>query len=160
MTTVFIYAIIAIILFVAAFITKRRFGLLGLALAAGSILNGIWAYDAGLVAGLFGVPSTFLTSAIVSVIVILLPAIVLLFHGSTYRTLLGRIIGASLFTVLAISFMIEPLSHALIVQGVGSDIYTGLLSARANIIGVGLIVAIIDLFLTKPAHFSGKHHKR
>ena len=73
--------IIIILLFFAAFITKKRFGLLGLALAAGSILSGIWSYEAGLIPSLFNIPSGSLTSAVVSSVIILLPAGVLLFHG-------------------------------------------------------------------------------
>jgi hypothetical protein len=159
MAIILIYFIVAVGLFVSAFITKRRFGLLGLALAAGSILSGIWGYDAGLVASLFGIPANPLTVAAVSALLVLLPAAVLLFHGNKYKTLIGRVIGASLFTLLATAFLIEPLSHVLVPQGIGAEIYRWLLLNKNMIIGVGLIVAIIDLFLTKPAHLSSKHHK-
>jgi len=159
MEIIIAFLIIIIALFIAAFITKRRFGLLGLALAAGSILSGIWVYDAGLVAGLFGIPNNFLSAFAISALIVLLPAVVLLFHGDTYKTLVGRIIGASLFTLLATAFLIEPLSHVLMPQGISADIYRWLEANKNLIIGAGLIVAVIDLFLTKPAHLSSKHHK-
>lgn len=154
-----IYLALLIGLFVAAFVMKRRFGLLGLALAAGYMLSSIWGYDAGLVAGVFSVQFTPLSSAIVSCIVILLPAVLLLFHGNTYKTIVGRVIGAALFAVLAMAFLIEPLSHVIVVQGFGSNVFYWLLANKNTLIGIGLVAAIIDLFLTKPAHSSDKHHK-
>ncbi len=159
MEIIVIYLIIAIALFIAAFITKRRFGLLGLALAAGSILSGIWGYDAGLVASLVGVPSNAYTTAALSVLIILLPAVILLFHGTKYKNLIGRIVGATLFTLLATAFLIEPLSHIMMPQGFGVEVFKWLTDNQKMIIGFGLILAVVDLFLTKPIHLLGKHHK-
>jgi hypothetical protein len=159
MEVILICIVIAILLFGAAFITRRRFGLLGLALAAGSLLSGIWGFDAGLVAGSLGIPSGAVTSAVILALIVLLPAGVLLFHGYTYKTLVGRIIGASLFTLLALAFLIEPLGHVLVLQGFGADVYLWLANNRTAIIGVGLIIAVVDLFLTKPAHLSGRRHE-
>lgn len=159
MQVVLICIIISVALFVAAFVAKRRFGLLGLALATGSLLSGIWGYDAGLVASGFGIPSGPLSSAIIFALIVLLPAGILLFHGYTYKTLISRVIGASLFTVLALAFLIEPLGHVLILQGYGADIYNWLANNRTFIIGAGLIVAVVDLFLTKPISSSDKKSK-
>jgi hypothetical protein len=160
MGVLLVYLAVAVILFIAAFITRRRFGLLGLALAAGSLLNGIWGYEAGLVAGVFNAPTTPVANAAISCIVILLPAVLLLFHGDKYKSLIGRVIGALLFTLLAMAFLIEPLSHALILQGFGSDVYSWLANNSMSVIGVGLILAIIDLFLTRPGHEHSDHHKK
>lgn len=160
MEVILVCAIIALALFVSAFITKRRFGLLGLALAAGSLLSEIWGYDAGLIASVLGFPSGPLTSAVITALIILLPAVILLFHGYTYKSLIGRIIGASLFTLLALALLVEPLGRILVLQGFGSDVYTWLVNNRSIIIGVSLIVAVIDLFLTKPAHLSDKRRGR
>lgn len=150
---------IAIVLFIAAFITKRRFGLLGLALSAGSILSGIWDYNAGLIASCLGIPSTPMTSAIILAVIILLPAVVLLFHGYTYKTLVGRLVGASLFTLLALAFLVEPLEHTIVLNGFGLNVYTWLVENRTVIIGFGLAVAVVDLFLTKPAHLSDRRSR-
>lgn len=157
MDVIFIFIIVAVVLFAAAFISKRRFGLLGLALATGSLLSGIWGFDAGLVANLFGLPTGSYTTAGILAIIVLLPAGVLLFHGNTYKTMIGRIIGASLFTLLAIAFLVEPLSSILIPQGLGADVYGWVANNKDMIIGAGLIAAVVDLFLTKPAHYSNKH---
>ena len=158
MEIVIVYFILSVALFAAAFVTKRRFGLLGLALAAGSLLSSIWGFDASLVAGFFGFHSGPLTDAIVSSVLVVLPAGLLLFHGYTYKTLIGRAVGAGMFTVLAIAFLAEPLSHVLIANGPAVGAYTLLLKNRMTIIGVGMVTSVIDLFLTKPA--SDKHRKR
>jgi hypothetical protein len=150
MIVIAIYMLIACTLFTLSFIARRRFGLLGLALAAGSLLSGIWGYDAELVAGFLGAPSGPLTSAVVLSIIVLLPASALLFHGYAYKKLIGRIIGAILFTVLALAFLIEPLGHALVPQGFGENAYLWIESNRAVIIGWGMIIAVVDIFLTKP----------
>lgn len=160
MNVIIICLAVTVLIFVAAFITRRRFGLLGLALAAGSILSGIWGYDIGLEASAFGAPSGTLTAAVVSCLIILFPAGILLFRGDKYKTLVGRIIGASLFTLLAVAFLIGSLSNAIAPQGFGSEIFTWLVNNRTTIIGAGLTLAIFDLILTKPAHFPSTHHKK
>lgn len=159
MEIIIICVVIAILLFASAFITRRRFGLLGLALAAGSLLSGIWGYDAGLIASGLGIPTGSLTTAITMAVLVLLPAVVLLFHGYTYKTYVGRVIGASLFTLLALAFLIEPLGHVLMPTGFGADVYSWLNINREAIIGFGLIVAVVDLFLTKPAHLSDRRRR-
>lgn len=160
MDIILICLAVAALLFGAAYITKRRFGLLGLALASGSILSGIWGYDAGLISSSLGFPSSAVNSAIILSLIILLPSGVLLFHGNTYKTLVGRVIGASFFTILALAFLIEPLGRVLTLQGFGLDVFSWLVGNRTVIIGIGLIVAVVDLFLTRPAHLSDRRHER
>ncbi len=152
MNVVIIFIVLAIFLFVSAFITRRRFGLLGLALAAGSILSTIWSFDAGLVVSSLGIfPSGPLTTAITLSLIVLLPAIVLLFHGYTYKNIVGRIIGATLFTFLALAFLVEPLGFALPLEGVGANIYGEFVKDKEVIISIGMVAAVVDLFFTKPA---------
>lgn len=160
MNVVLTFSILAVILFISAYITRRRFGLLGLALAAGSILSGLWSYDADLVVGATGLfPSGPLTTAITLSLIVLLPSGILLFHGYTYKNVLGRIFGAFLFTVLALAFLVEPLGHALTLEGFGVDVYNQLVQNKDLIIGLGLVLAVVDLFLTKPAHLANKKSK-
>jgi hypothetical protein len=161
MQVVIICAAITILLFAAAFVTRRRFGLLGLALAAGSILSGIWGSTASLIVGAAGFNDTPTTTGITLAILVLLPSIVLLFHGATYKGILSRIIGAALFTLLALAFLIDPIGHLLTLQGYGATFYDWLVNHKALIIGSGLILAVVDLFFTKAPTFShnskGKH---
>lgn len=162
MNVVIVFALLAILLFVSSFVAKRRFGLLGLALAAGSILSTIWSFDAGLVVGALGiVPAGPLTTAATLSLIVLLPAIVLLFHGYTYKNLVGRTIGATLFTLLALAFLVEPLGFALPLEGFGANVYSGLVQYKEAIISIGMILAVVDLFFTKPASpLIGRKSKR
>jgi hypothetical protein len=151
MIVVAIFAALAVALFLGAFMSKRRFGLLGLALTAGATLSNIWSYDAGLVVSSTGlVPDGPLTNAIALSLIVLLPAIVLLFHGYTYKENAARVIGSLLFMMLALAFLVEPIGFALPLQGVAADVYNWLVANRELIISIGVVLAIIDLFFTKP----------
>lgn len=152
--------VVVLAIFISAYMTKRHFGLLGLAMAVGSILSGIWAYEAGLVAGIFGISSNPVSSAIIAAIITLLPCYLLLPRARAYKTALGRLLGAGLFTALAVAFLIGPFSNILILQGSAAEIYRQVLGYKDLIIGVGLIVAILDLLLTKSAESSEKKHER
>lgn len=152
MIVISIFVLIAVALFVGAFITRRRFGLLGLALTAGATLSTIWSYDAGLVVSATGlVPAGPLTNAVALSLVVLAPAVVLLFHGYTYKNIIPRVIGSLLFTVLALAFLVEPIGYALPLQGIAADAYNWLATNKNLIISIGVVLAVIDLFFTKPA---------
>jgi hypothetical protein len=157
MNVVVVFAILAVVLFVGAYISKRRFGLLGLALAAGSILSTIWNYDAGLIVSAIGIiPEGPVTTAVTLSLIVVLPAILLLFHGYTYKHIIGRLVGAFLFTVLTLAFLVEPLGYVFTVEGSGSEAYMWLLNNKDVIISIGMIIAVVDLFFTKPAHLAEK----
>jgi len=161
MIVIIVFAVIAIALFAGAFLSKRRFGLLGLALTAGATLSMIWNDTAGLmIAGTGLVPDGPYTNAIALSIVVLLPAILLLFHGYTYKGTLPRIIGSALFTILALAFLVEPIGFALPLTGVANDVYSLLAENKNTIISVGVILAVVDLFFTKPAPKKSREHHR
>jgi hydrogenase/urease accessory protein HupE len=148
MLTLGVFAGLAILLFAGAFVSKRRFGLLGLALTAGATLSTIWSYDAGLVISSTGlVPDGEITTAVTLSLIVLLPAIVLLFHGYAYKSVFGRVIGALLFTCLALAFLLQPVSLALPQEATVEIIKD---NYRDVIISVGVVFAVIDLFFTKP----------
>jgi len=102
---ILIFAGVAVLLFTGAFISKRKFGLLGLALTAGATISAIWSYDAGLVVSGLGIlPKGEVTQAVTQSLVVLLPAIILLFHGYSYKNIIARITGSLMFTILALAF--------------------------------------------------------
>ena len=161
MNAVIVLPIIAISLFLAAYITKRRFGLLGLALGAGATLSGIWSYDAGLVVGSLGIfPSGPITTAFTLSAIVLLPSVILLFHGFTYKNFISRTIGAFLFMMLAMAFLVQPLGYAITIEGIGGDFYNWVDQYKNVIISVGMILAVGDLFFTKSASSLEKKAKR
>ncbi len=160
MNVAIVFGIVMLLLFALAYVTKRRFGVLGLALAAGSMLSGLWAAkltplvrDAGLV-----VDSPPLIT-LVSVVLVLLPAIVLLFSGPSYQDTPRRVVGALLFASLAFALLIEPLGSALVLQGQGKQVYDFFADNQVYIVTVGLVIAIIDLLSTHTsrAHKTPKH---
>lgn len=160
MNVAIVFGIVLLLLFGLAYLTKRRFGVLGLALAAGSMLSELWAAqltplvrEAGLV-----VQNPPLIT-LVSVALVLLPATFLLFSGPSYRDTGRRVLGAFLFAALAFALLIEPLGSALVLQAEGRTIYEFFSENRVYIVTVGLIIAVVDLLgaHTARAHKVPRH---
>jgi hypothetical protein len=161
MIVVVVFGAVIAGLFAAAYFSKRRFGLLGLALTAGATLSSMWSYDAGLVVSSLGVvPEGPTTQAVTLSLVTLLPTVLLLFHGYTYKKKLGRIVGSLLFTALAVAFLVEPIGYVLPLEGTGADVYEWLKANREVIISIGVLLAVFDLFLTKPVKTLEKESKK
>lgn len=161
MIPIVVFAGIALVLFLGAYISKRRFGLLGLALTAGATLSTLWSYDAGLVVSSTGlVRDSAITQAATQSLVVLLPAILLLFHGYAYKNHVSRVIGSLLFTVLALAFLVVPIGNALPLDGIGAQMYGMLKDYKDVIISAGVVLAVVDLFFTKPAHLAEKSDKK
>ncbi len=163
MNVVATFAVIGLALFLWAYVTKRRFGLLGLALAAGSMLSTIWAPTITKAISVHGfVVMNSLTNSFVLSAIVLAPAILILLHGAKYQGSLTRLIGALMFTVLALALLVEPLGYALpLTNQTGVEAYNWLTNNKQMIIGVGLVLAVIDMFLTRPpAHRDGRRNKR
>ncbi len=146
----------ALILFAAAFFSHRRFGLLGLGLAAGYVLSGLWLSTAEFMVSVTGiVPSGIVTNFVATAILILLPPVILMMHGYSYSSLTGRLIGASLFTVLAVAFLAEPITKAIILDGVGLQAMSWISTNAGMIIGVGVMAAVFDVSITPNASGRG-----
>lgn len=145
-------------LFVVAFVTKRRFGVLGLALATGALMSSLWVGDLTPIIAETGVqlikPPL---ESVVSAGLILLPAALLLLSGPTYRPGLSRSIGALLFMAFAGVLLLEPLGSALVIDGIGQTVYESLTAYRSQIITVCLIIALLDILGTKTPKLSSKH---
>lgn len=157
MTGLPLYLVIMIVLFVAAFVFKRRFGVLGMGLAVGAILSDIWTDSLIDLAGQNGIIIESYGPMAVSLIVVMAPVVALFFKGYSCRPLLLRLISSAMFAVLAMAFLIEPLSHSVVVSGPGAELFNMLLEKRNLIIGVGLALAVVDFLLAKPAHKG--HHR-
>lgn len=159
MNVAIVFGVVLVLLFALAYFTKRRFGVLGLALAAGSMLSELWAVQLTPVvrdAGLIVQNPPLIT--IVSVVLVLLPAIFLLFSGPGYHDTFKRVIGAFLFAALAFALLIEPLGSALVLQAEGRMVYEFFNDNRVYIVTAGLIIAIFDLLGTHTAR-TPKHSK-
>lgn len=159
MSVAIVLLVVLAILFALAYLTKRRFGVLGLALAAGSVLSGLWTkeaasfiYDAGV--NLVSPP----LDAVVAAVLVLLPAILLLFSGPTYKEMSKRLIGAAAFALLALAFLLPVLGDALVLVGDSRKVYDFIAEYRVWIVTAGLTFALFDLLATKsPKAIKEKH---
>lgn len=159
MNVLIILAIIFGVLFALAFLTKRRFGVLGLALTAGATLSGLWTSELTPYvqqAGLELVAPPLET--VVAAILTLLPAVALLFSGPTIHKMPQKIFGAALFALLALAYMLEPLGDALILEGQGKVVFEYLTQYHVWIITVGILYALFDLLFVKTPKIDKEHH--
>ncbi len=146
-------------LFVMAYFTKRRFGVLGLALAGGATLSGLWARD--LTPYIERVGVNIIAPPMETVVaagMTLLPAIILLFSGPSYSKKSQRVIGAGAFALLAVAFLLEPLGNALVITGEGVAYYTWLTENRIWIITAGLLFALFDILTVKTPKLEKSGH--
>lgn len=150
--TLVIVIIIAALLYFMAYSARRRFGVLGLGLAAGTVLvravgGDVSAYIAGNRVPV--APLTYETTAIVALT--LLPALLLLAGGPTYIKKKQARMGALLFAILATLLILGPLT----VELPTNDVYVRqFLEATAKwqgyITAIGVAVAVMDVLMYKP----------
>lgn len=159
MNTIIILALLFLALALASFFSKRRFGNLGLALAAGSLLSVAWAQDASYIVSSLGlVPVGPMTVAVSNIAVLLLPSVILLFKGKKYGNIVSRIIGSIAYGLLGVTLALPYVQ--MLSTAVGSQEVVQLLTANKNIIiGACLSYAVVDLLLVKPAAKTGKKSK-
>lgn len=156
MNVALVFIIVLALLFALAFITKRRFGVLGLALAAGAMLSSLWAESLTPIfvnAGVMIEKPPMIT--VVSVALVLLPAVLLLFSGPSYKDLPMRLAGAFLFAALALALLVEPLGSAMVLVGDSKLVYDFFVDNRVYIVTVGLVLALLDILATR----TSKHHR-
>ncbi|MDN5819513.1 MAG: hypothetical protein L0H36_01265 [bacterium] len=147
-----IFVILLVAMFILSYLTKRRFGVLGLALAAGAMLSDLWAEKLTPYVAESGVVNlqTPPLAVLVAVLIVILPAILLLFLGGpTYKSKLLRFVGSAAFAILALALVVGPLDGTLALDGVSQQIYDFVFDNRVWIVTAGLIYAIWDLVITR-----------
>lgn len=150
MSALLVFVVLLLALFALAFFTKRRFGVLGLALCAGALLNGSWTSSLTPIIEQQGV--TLIAPPLASVVAMTLtlaPALLLLFSGPSYTKLPGRIAGSAIFALLAFVFLLEPLASALVLDQASRQAYGTVQQFGNLIIVAGIGAALIDLLLTR-----------
>ncbi len=158
MSFLVVFLIIIAALFATAFFTKRRFGVLGLALAAGAMLSTLWVGDlTPIIASAGFVLIKPPLESVVAAALILFPATILLVSGPTYSTMSQRVVGASVFAILATALLLQPMGSALVIDGVGKTIYDLFVEYRSVIISICLMLAVFDLLIAKTPK-APKHH--
>ena len=161
MNIAFIFAITFVALFALVFFTRRRFGLLGFALAVGSILSELWSKDVTPLvqsAGVELVAPPLVT--VVAAAILLLPALILIIKAPAHKHLLQRLVSAAAFAALAIALLLPVFGDALVLEGEGMAIYETLVNYRPWIVTGGLVYALVDIFMARGGRssHSNKEH--
>lgn len=155
-----LFGIIVLIVALVAFLSARRFGVLALALAAGSVLAGLWAdwLNELLKSSQIVVPGLPL-GVLAEVILLIAPLAVLLFSGPKYRGRLVLIFSALAIGLLVVAFLIQPLGEFLVLQGDALVFYEWVSGVWQYVVTIGLILGVIDLFLlhTRKPKDGSKH---
>lgn len=139
-------------LFALAFITGRRFGTLGLGIAAGTLLATQTVLPLESVFQLFQQYLGGISPAQATTILLLLaPSIILMFSGGPkYHSAKGRIIGALLYTIMA-GFAILPFVMSQI--DIPDEIKNIVMTSHTFALAIGVVIAVLDCFLIR-------NHKR
>ena len=138
--------IILIALFGLALISGRRFGFLGLGLAAGTLLAGqttVWLEDVLMVFKQYLGDISPAQAAVM--LLALAPSLVLMFTGPKYKSLKGRILGAIMYTAMA-GFAILPFVLSSIDIPVEAKNFV--VTAYTTAIAAGIVASVVDIFLT------------
>jgi len=147
-----IVIVVAVVLFGLAFLSKRRFGMHGLALVAGATLAALWGETfAVLVASAGVLPYGIPAEPLVMIVLTVAPGLMLLLRGKKYKNIGGRTFGAIMFTALALALIVTPLSILLPLDAASSVAYATILQYKSLIIGGGIVVAVLDILFAKTA---------
>lgn len=145
-----IVGIFTAVLFLASFLTKRRVGLLGLALAAGYVLAQLWTQDLTPLVASAGIeiikPPL---SSLVATILTLLPAVLLFFHGASTKGKVLRIVHSLVFAGLGVALLMEPLGAALVIDDQAKPVYDFLKQYNMIFITAGIALSVVDLMMGK-----------
>lgn len=160
MSFLVVLGVLFLILFIFPYVTKRRLGTLGLALGAGWVLSELWSKDvSGLVADAGVTMTAPPLESVVSVVLVLVPALLVLHRGPVTHAKWRRVIGAGLFALTALALLLPVLQTGLVIDGPGQGIYDFLAHNRATIVTVGFVAAVLDVFFTKSVKEPKPHDK-
>jgi hypothetical protein len=149
MSYILVFVALAALLFALSYIVKRRFGVLVLALLAGSLLANLWTADlTPLVASTGIVTVRPPLSSIVALVVTLAPAFVLFLGGPVAHGKHERLVGSLIFAIVATMLSLNWINDALVIEGAGKVLHDILLEYQALILTVGVIAAIVDVLMT------------
>lgn len=138
---------VAVLLFALSFVTKRRFGVLGLGLAAGVLLSHEVAIDVASFLQYMDIPVeplSYQTTAVVLLTII--PALILLLAGPRYHSARMRLIGSVGFGLFGAVLLLPPLSQNLSLSSPATASLVSSVAANSPlIIAVCVIVAVLDM---------------
>ncbi len=155
-----IIIVILLALFALAFLTKRRFGILGLGLAAGALLATQLTRSVSLLLDQNDIPVAPLTSlAVASMLLTLLPALVLLISGPKYSQRSHAIFGSLAFALMGTLLLLGPLTTSLPIELSLRGFFNEIAKYQSSILAVAISLAVVDVWLTHTLHPSHKKKK-
>lgn len=158
--TLIVIATLIVILFLLAFMSKRRFGTLGLALAAGALLaSHLTMWLSGLIAESAFETGSLSAKSAAAIVLTLLPAVVLLFSGPAYTTRLPALIGAVAFALMGTLLIIGPLTLSLPTDTASRDVLLFISRYNDILLVIAIVGAVADAWLTHNIK-SPKHSKK
>lgn len=146
---IMVICMIIAMLFLLGLFSKRRFGILGLALASGALLSSTLAKDTSIFIANLEIPTgniPYLTVA--KMLLIILPPFLLLLSGPAYSNRKKSILGAACFALLGTLLLLGPISEIVPYDDSARSLLNTV-APYSNISLAALIgVAIIDTWLT------------
>ena len=132
-------------LFALMFFSRRRYGVMGLALAAGAMMSSLWVSDLTPLVAKAGVVSVQPPlESIVAAGLTLIPAALLLFSGPSYHKPASRMVGSVLFALLAILLLLDTLQSAVVIDGTGKVVFDALFQWKTMGVTFLLVAAVFD----------------
>ena len=142
--------IILFFLFGVAFLSKRRFGTLGLGLTAGALLASRSSRDVAIVLQQNNVSLFDLSSvSLAAIILTLLPALVLLVSGPVYETKKMAVLGSLGFSLMGTMLLLGPISADMpIADPTTAEVFSFTATYEGMLIAAGVVLAVVDSWLT------------
>lgn len=146
--TVIVSLVIALALFGISFLSRRRFGVLGLALAAGALLAGQMTKDLSTLIAENKIPVEPLSAiSAASIFLTLLPALILLLGGPSYKKRKQAITGAIAFTVMAMLLILGPLTSSLPPDQLMEPLVNGIARYSSLLLAIAIGAAVTDVWM-------------
>jgi hypothetical protein len=146
--TVIVSLVIALALFGLSFLSRRRFGVLGLALAAGALLASQMTKDLSRLISQYDIPVEPLSAiSAASIFLTLLPALILLLGGPSYKKRKQAITGAIAFTVMAMLLILEPLTGSMSPDRLMEPFVNWVSRYDSLLLAIGIGFAVMDAWM-------------
>lgn len=146
--TVIVSLVIALALFGLAFLSRRRFGVLGLALTAGALLASQMTKDLSYWIKQYDIPVEPLSAiSAASIFLTLLPALVLLLGGPSYKKRKQAITGAAAFTVMAMLLILGPLTSSMPPDRLMEPFLLWVAKYNSLLLAIGIGASVTDAWM-------------
>jgi hypothetical protein len=161
MVTLFVLAVAFLILFLPSYLLKKRFGVLGLSLAAGALISAYLETPATALLESQGVTLVQPPlSSVVAIALVLLPPFILFLGGPSHDKNIHRIVGSLLFAVMAFLLILPQLQNIFLIEPAANEMLDVIAKYKNWIISGLIIYAILDTMATRLGWLKGRGKKK